>query len=199
MDLSQEYEKKKIEIENRLLDFKKIKNNDIFYELCFCLLTPQSSGFRADYCINELKKNDFLYKNFNPKPILRKKIRFHNNKTKYLLEAKNNFKKIKNKIETTKNIRELQIWLLKNVKGLGLKEVNHLLRNIGYENLAILDRHILKNLKDHNVINTIPRSLTPKLYLEIEQKFKDFSKKVKIPMDHLDLLFWSQETGKVFK
>jgi thermostable 8-oxoguanine DNA glycosylase len=35
--------------------------------------------------------------------------------------------------------------------------------------------------------------------LEIEKKFYDFSKKIKISMDELDLLFWSIETGEVFK
>jgi len=38
-----------------------------------------------------------------------------------------------------------------------------------------------------------------KKYFEIEEKFKKFSDRVKIPMDHLDLLFWSIETGEIFK
>ena len=38
-----------------------------------------------------------------------------------------------------------------------------------------------------------------KTYFEIENKFKEFSKKVNIPMDELDLLFWSKEEGTVFK
>ena len=31
------------------------------------------------------------------------------------------------------------------------KEASHFLRNIGYRDLAILDRHILRNLKKHGV------------------------------------------------
>jgi len=89
--------------------------------------------------------------------------------------------------------------LVKNVKGLGLKESSHFLRNIGYRGLAILDRHILKNLHKSNVINELPKTLTPKVYFEIEKKFKDFSREVSIDMDELDLLFWSMETGEVFK
>ena len=76
---------------------------------------------------------------------------------------------------------------------------SHFLRNIGHRNLAILDRHILKNLHKLNVINEIPATLTPKKYFEIENKFIEFSNKVNISMDELDLLFWSQETGEVFK
>ena len=197
--LQQAYVERKKEIESRLLDFKKVEGNDIFYELCFCILTPQSSGFRAGDCIEELKKLDFLNKKVNPKPILKKKIRFHNNKTNYLLELKQNYPIILDRLERENNIEKLRSSLLENIKGYGKKEVAHSLRNLGHENLAILDRHILKNLKKYNVIIEIPKSLTDKKYLEIENKFKNFSKKVKIPMDHLDLLFWAQETGKVFK
>jgi len=196
--LHKEYNKRKTEIKTRLKQFKKIKGNNLFYELCFCILTPQSSGFRADECIQELKKLDFLNKKVNPKPILKKKIRFHNNKTKYLLNVKKSFPELKFKIENNPSTKLLQLSLL-NIKGFGRKEVNHFLRNIGYENLAILDRHILKNLKKHKAIKEIPKSLTDKKYNEIEDKFKHFSNKVKIPMDHLDLLFWAQETGKIFK
>ncbi|MEK9139334.1 MAG: DNA lyase, partial [Bacteroidota bacterium] len=90
-------------------------------------------------------------------------------------------------------------WLVKNVKGLGWKEASHFLRNIGHHNLAILDRHILKNLKRHNVIRTLPKTLTAKRYLTIEKKFLAFSQHLGISMDELDLLFWSRETGEILK
>ena len=73
------------------------------------------------------------------------------------------------------------------------------MRNIGYRNIAILDRHVLRNLVKHKVIKKTPKSLTKKNYFEIENKFKKFSKEINIPMDELDLLFWSFETGEVFK
>lgn len=76
---------------------------------------------------------------------------------------------------------------------------SHFLRNIGKRDLAILDRHILKNLKNLKAIDELPKALTKKKYLEIEGKFKAFSNKIKIPIDELDLLFWSQETGEIFK
>ena len=192
------YEKYKNEIRNRLKEFKEVKGKGLFYELCFCILTPQSKAFNADYCIKELKKNNFLNRDYNPKPILKKKIRFHNNKTKYLIGAKSKFNEFL-KIKNTLNNEQLREWLVKNIKGISYKEASHFLRNIGYENLAILDRHILRNLNKYKVIDSIPRSLSKKRYFEIESKFKEFSKKTNIPMDELDLLFWAQQTGKVFK
>ena len=91
------------------------------------------------------------------------------------------------------------MWLIHNVRGLGWKEASHFLRNIGYRNLAILDRHILKNLKHHNVFRTTPKTLTPKKYRAIEKGFASFANAVGISMDELDLLFWSNETGEILK
>ena len=199
MNIHLEYKKRKKEIKKRLSKFKKIKHPDLFYELCFCILTPQSSAFKADQCITELKNLNFLNKDINPKPILKKKIRFHNNKSRYLLDLKNNYKTILKKLNQEKNSNQLREYLKKNIKGYGLKESSHAARNLGYENLAILDRHILKNLKQLSIIKEIPKVLTKKQYLEIESKFKNFSKKIKIPMDELDLLFWAKETGEIFK
>ena len=201
--LNKEYSKRKGKIKQRLKEFSKVKgeetqrvsdlqqaaSDDIFYELCFCLLTPQSNAKKCDKAVQLLKKDNFKNRNINPVKYLKTNTRFHNNKSKYLLELKDKYKDIELKRE----------FLVNNIKGLGMKEASHFLRNIGYRNLAILDRHILKNLKKLKVISEVPSTLTPKKYLEIENQFKIFAKKVKIPMDHLDLLFWSMETGEVFK
>lgn len=192
MNLQQEYLKKKQEIIKRLDEFSK--NKDYFYELCFCLLTPQTKARNADLVIRQLKALDFKNKNFNPVKYLIG-IRFHENKSKYLLELKEKF----DKIPFNLNSRELREYLVKNIKGLGYKEASHYLRNIGHRNLAILDRHILSNLKYFDVINEIPKSMTKRQYFDIENKFMEFSKKVNIPIDHLDLLFWSIKTGEIFK
>ncbi|MEK6834723.1 MAG: N-glycosylase/DNA lyase [Nanoarchaeota archaeon] len=199
MNLEEEYNKRKDIIKKRLEDFSKVKKEDYFYEACFCILTPQSSAKSCWKAILLLKENDFENKNINPVDYLTDRIRFHINKSKYLLELKNKWSLIKEKLEEIKDSRELREFLVKNVKGYGYKEASHFLRNIGHRNIAILDRHILKNLDKLNVISEIPGVLTPKKYFEIEQKFVDFSNKVNIPMDELDLLFWSRETGEVFK
>ena len=65
--------------------------------------------------------------------------------------------------------------------------------------LAILDRHILKNLKLLGVIHEVPKSLTRSRYLEIETKMANFADEIGIPLDHLDLLLWYNETGEVLK
>ena len=197
--LLNEYNRRKDIIKSRLQDFSKIQKDDYFYEACFCLLTPQSSAKQCWKATLSLKENDFLNKNLNPINFISDKIRFHNNKSKYLLELKEKWDLISKNLQEIKDTKELREFLVKNVKGYGYKESSHFLRNIGFRDLAILDRHILKNLYKNNVISELPNTLTPKKYFEIETKFKDFSKKINISMDELDLLFWSFETGEVFK
>jgi N-glycosylase/DNA lyase len=195
--LKKEYNKRKAEIKTRLKEFKQTKEH--FYELCFCILTPQSNAYRCDECIKVLKKRDFLSNDFELNNILKGFTRFHNNKSRYLLKIKENKDEIFKALNSIEDTREKREYLVKHIKGLGMKEASHFLRNIGHENLAILDRHILKNLNKLGVIKNIPKSLTKKKYLEIEEKFKSFSKKIKLSMDELDLLFWSMQTGRVFK
>lgn len=196
------YTRDKVLIKQRLNEFKRIRPDDYFYELVYCLLTPQSSAVNAGLVVDSLRKKNFQTRNVNPERFLSNKdsyIRFHKNKTRYLLEMKNKYPKIEYQLFFGYSADDIREWLVKNVKGIGYKEASHFLRNIGYKNMAILDRHILKNLVRVRVLKELPKSLPKKMYLEIEKKFLNYSKKINISMDELDLLFWSMETGEVLK
>jgi len=200
--LKNEYAKRKREIKKRLRNFARIykgKEKDIFAELCFCLLTPQSKAVNCDKAIRELKKSGLLLKGSpgDIKPCLRRLVRFHNKKSKYLVAARKVFSK--RKIDP-KNILKTREWLVKNIKGLSYKEAGHFLRNIGLgRGVAILDVHILRNLKRLGVIKKVPSAMSRRAYLETEDKMKKFAEYVNIPLEELDLLLWSGETGFVFK
>ncbi|MDD5679839.1 MAG: N-glycosylase/DNA lyase [Candidatus Omnitrophica bacterium] len=207
--LRSEYSKRKREIKKRLKEFSNIhkaKDEDIFSELCFCILTPQSKAVYCDKAVRELKCSGLLFKgNENIiGEILRGNVRFHNKKAAYLVGARELFKdgtklSVKSRLNAgdTFGTRE---WLVRNIKGLGYKEASHFLRNIGLgKNIAIIDRHILKNLKKYGAIRHIPTSISKNNYIDLEEAMRNFSKKVKIPMEELDLLFWSAQTGFVFK
>ena len=108
--------------------------------------------------------------------------------------------KVKEKISALPDVFALREWLIENVKGMDYKEASHFLRNVGFgDDIAILDRHILKNLVRYSIIDEVPKSLTGKKYLEIEEKMRKFAQKAGIPFAHLDLLWWSEETGEIFK
>jgi N-glycosylase/DNA lyase len=202
LELKSNYRNLKSDIRKRLNDFSAVPKSEYFYELAYCLLTPQSSAVNADKVISLLKTNKFKSKETNPEPILRRKdcyIRFHKNKSRYLIEVKEQFPTISTQIANNISSEDLRLWLVKNVKGLGWKESSHFLRNIGHRNLAILDRHILRNLVRLKVLAELPKTLTAKNYLQIEEKFRKFSKRIGIQMDELDLLFWCMETGQILK
>ncbi len=193
-------------ISNRLKDFSIInKKEDLFYELCFCLLTPQSNAKRCDEAAKILREKGLYNGKINLsdiRKILQTRTRFHNNKGKYVYNLKEKFEVLYNEFDLEKKSSDpfmMREWLVKNVKGLGLKEASHFLRNVGFRNLAILDRHILRNLNKLDVISEVPRSLTKKQYFLIEKEFINFSKSVGLNMDNLDLYFWCAETGEVFK
>ena len=201
-ELSSLYEAKKNPIRKRLDEFSNITPDDYFYELVYCLLTPQSSAVNAEKAVQLLSKSGFHESEIDPEPLLHQKdfyIRFHKTKAKHLVVIKQQFPLIRRHLLNGSSGEELREWLVKNVKGLGWKEASHFLRNIGHRNLAILDRHILRNLLRFRVIRRLPKSLTPKHYQAIEKKFMRFSKKIGIAMDELDLLFWSMETGEMRK
>lgn len=83
---------------------------------------------------------------------------------------------------------------------MGYKEASHFLRNIGFSaNIAILDRHILRNLNRLQLIDSLPEGLSRYQYLLIEGKMREFSKTIGIPMNYLDFVLWYMETGTIFK
>ena len=190
------------QIRQRLNDFSNVKQKDYFYELCFCLLTPQSKAENALEVIEKLKHKNFFEKPFNPVKILSDKkhyIRFHNTKAKRLLIVRKSFPDLLVMINCKiKNIEKRNI-IAEMVNGFGLKESSHFLRNIGYRNLAILDRHILSCLAECKVFKRIPKINNKLKYLKIENKFLKFADEVNIPVDELDLLFWSIRAGEILK
>ena len=203
------YGERRDAIQKRLQEFKEIldrDDDDVFAELCFCLLTPQSSARTCWAAVSRLKERSLLLKGeANEIQPQLNDVRFGDSKAKYIVEARDLFTKggklyLKSHLSSFANPFELREWMVENVKGLGYKEASHFLRNVGLgDGFAILDRHILRNLKRMDVITEVPVSITKKRYLEIEEKLRRFSREISIPLADLDLLFWSRETGWIFK
>ncbi len=188
-------------IDSRIKEFKSFSKKDDkewFKEMCFCILTANST---AEQCIKvHCHVGDgFLTLN---KGSLQKKLqsvgcRFHNKRAEYInssIQYKNSLKKI---IQKLKN-NEKRDWLAENIKGLGYKETSHFLRNVGYDDFAIIDFHIIDILVDNKIIKE-PKSLNRNNYLEIEGKLRELSKKLGLTLAELDLYLWYIETGKVLK
>lgn len=189
-------------IRQRLAEFASVNPREYYWELAYCLLTPQSSAMHAAHAVKVLQMAEASGSPLNTAAVLRNRrwyIRFHNTKARRLQEARAAFPEIARRLSSGMPSPQMREWLVGHVQGLGWKEASHFLRNIGHRNLAILDRHILKNLHYHGIIRSMPPSLTPKQYLATECRFAAFAEALSIPMDELDLLFWSRQTGSILK
>lgn len=200
------YAKIKPDIERKCAEFDEIRERndelELFQELVFCLLTPQSNAHRAWDAVCRLRENNLLLHGDSAviSPIVRA-VRFHNNKSAYILNARKTvFGKLGYLLASHENDLLRRDMLVRAVKGLGLKEASHFLRNIGYyHECAILDRHILRQLVDANVLSAMPTSLSPIQYFEIEQTMLQFARAQGIPLAHLDMVFWYMANGELFK
>jgi N-glycosylase/DNA lyase len=121
-------------------------------------------------------------------------VRFHNRKAEYIREAFKSFKLVEKALEVkSSKAREI---LLK-IKGLGMKEASHFLRNVGREDVAIIDRHILRWLERQGY--EVPGTVTAKKYLETERVLMEISEDRGESLAEMDLRIWAEMTGKVLK
>ena len=202
------------EIRDRVLErmsgFKQIRDNgseeEFFLELVFCTLTPQTKARMAEKAVDRLVQKDLVFhgsvlelaKELNI-------VRFRNHKAEYIVKnravcSRNGRIALKTILSEMPDVPIKREWIIQNVSGLGYKEASHFLRNTGYgQNIAILDRHILRNLQAFGVISDAGVSLTGSRYCEIENRMINFSEQIGIPMEVLDFVLWYKEARDVFK
>ena len=201
-ELFKRYEYQKKELKARLHEFTLVRQEDYFYELCFCMCTPQSKARHALVVVDKLKSMQFQTHPRDVSDVLGSRehyIRFHNQKSKNLQAMQGSWEQINHILQDRTTVFEKRDLLAATIRGIGMKEASHFLRNIGIFGVAILDRHILKHLKQLDITEDYPQSLTRGVYLDIEEKWSIFCTKVGIPLEEMDLLFWSMETGEILK
>lgn len=190
-------------IAQRIREFKDLGrkgDGEWFSELCFCVLTANSTARLGMKIQRELGSEGFLKLPFEE---LRHRLRaaghrFPNTRARFIVEARR-FQNIKSDLERFTDARQAREWIVENVRGVGYKESSHFLRNVGFDGVAILDRHVLSVLHEHGLIDGIPRSLTRGRYLEIERKLEGLSRKLGLTFGELDLYLWYLKTGVVLK
>jgi len=185
----------------RFYELGRQPSQEIFKELCFCLLTANYSA-EGGIKIQNALGDEFLT---SSEEQLSKRLselghRFPNARARFIFEARkhsHNLKEILDYYDTDQTKRD---WIVENIKGIGMKEASHFLRNIGYTDAAIIDFHIIDLLVREGLIEQ-PKSktLSPKRYIEIENILRELSQKTDTPLGELDLYLWYEETGKVLK
>jgi N-glycosylase/DNA lyase len=194
--------KVKILVDTRLKEFKEIGNgpsNEIFKELCFCILTANFNAERSMKIQRQIgDKFSTISKSDLAKKLRELGHRFPNTRARYIADARKHENSLKDIVETFNDDNELREWIAKNIKGIGYKEASHFLRNIGYTSFAIIDFHIIDVLTKHNIIEK-PNVLTKRKYLEIEDLLGKIARKSNLNLAELDLYLWYMETGKILK
>ena len=179
----------KNKIDERIKEFENLGKNqeNLFSELCFCLLT---ANFQAEKCI-EIQEE--MQKDFSNLELEKLKYKLKEKGHRFWPQRAERICLARNK-----EIKKERDWLVENIKGLGMKEASHFLRNIGEKDYAIIDFHILDLLEKENLIKK-PKTLTKAKYIEIENKLKEIAEKTNLSLAELDLYLWYLETGKVLK
>jgi N-glycosylase/DNA lyase len=193
-------------VEDRMDEFRQVHEMDSFKwyeELVYCLLTAYGSAIMGQKCVDALCCNNILLEGTEEDIracLVETGHRFPNKRSEYIYNTQYLSSNIKETIQSFESSRDARAWLVENVKGLGWKEASHYLRNIGYFDLAIIDRHILNNLREFGLLDDdSKKGLTKKRYLAIEKMLDILAAELKMEPGELDLYMWYRKTGKVLK
>jgi N-glycosylase/DNA lyase len=171
-----------------------------FYELCFVLCAPQAKIGNNHIVNNNLRFMDFYHKRASLEDLteLCKLVRFKNRKAQYLLEAWDQkeeiFRVINLCIKRGLDSTALRLMLVNRLGGMSFKTASQFLRNAyGFQDLAILDVHILRWMEIRKAPTTIDQ------YLDIERLFQRRAKKYHLSTAELDAILFVKKSNIFWK
>ena len=189
-------------VEERFKEFEELGKNgteeDLFCELSFCVLTANWSaegGIRAQ---KEIGKG-FVHL---PLEELSERLatvghRYPQKRAEFIVENRKLIGKLKS--VTSMEPFSAREYLVKHAKGIGWKEASHFLRNVGVKELAILDKHVLRLMHEHGMVEEIPKGWTKARYLTLEEKLRGVAEAFGEPLGKFDLYLWYLVKGRVDK
>ena len=188
-------------VDARRREFESVRGSEdaVFSELCFCILTANytaEGGIRMQRALSR----DFPAARREELAAKLKAMghRFPNKRAEFISEAQRLRGTLCSMLQRFANGPDAREWLVENVKGFGYKEASHFLRNVGFRDVAIIDRHILSYLAANGLVDP-KRALTRRRYLEIELLLSAIAAKLGTTQAELDLYIWYLKTGKVLK
>ena len=203
------YEERKNSIKAQINEFEELHQNSddrrIFEELTFCILTSAVGPKVGAKSLDAIK--DILLE-ASPEELIErlKGVHKYPEKAYYIVHSRDYLKdeydlKLKSLVNSFEDRLELREFfaLNKNIKGLGLTQASHFLRNIGIKGYAMLDRNVVRSLYGLGVLDSAKPPSTKKKYLEAEEKMTEFAELLGIDIEELDLLLWSMKTGYIPK
>jgi len=191
-------------VETRMREFKEPQTQGEkrwFEELVFCLLTANYSAKGALACSAALNDGDAMGEGDldQLRACLEHRHRFPSKRAEFILKAREHKGDLKKIITSQLSSQAARDWLVDNITGFGMKEASHFLRNIGYLDLAIVDKHIMSHMEETGIIEQRPATLTRKKYLEYEAILQKVAKMLDMPIGEMDLYLWAKKSGEVIK
>ncbi len=192
-----------------LFDFRPfvdlVFETDLFSELCFCLLTANSSALMGLRIQASAGRGGFLKMDYEDLVALlsRHGHRFPEQRASRILKARERWESIEELLrsgESSPRLRELLADPRSEfkVEGLGYKEASHFLRNVGRPDVAIIDRHVHRFLLENGLYPQI-KTLTPKRYREMESILGRLASNLDLTLGELDLYIFYVKTGRILK
>ena len=184
------------EVKRRLKSFEReLNGEDLLRELIFCILVAGNSPRKVEKVWKKLRKD---LTRLSQKELARRLkdegYRFYNVRSGYVVEARKKIKELEEAVKSL-NGRRLREWLVENFKGIGWKEASHFLRNIGFTDFAILDRHVLRLSEEYGLVEK--RRTGKKFYLETEEKLRKIAGNLGISLAELDMYLFYLRTGRI--
>ncbi len=165
-------------------------------ELCFCILTANSSAVLGIKIQNEVGDDGFREMDEVELAQIFRKMghRYPEIRARYIVLARSFDIGSVLSCKNGKKARQIAL----KVKGLGMKESSHFLRNIGFDDVAIVDRHIYRFLIRHKIL-PYNSTITPKIYMKAESVLEGIAEALSIPLPSLDLFIFFKQAGVVLK
>ena len=203
------YNERKDSIENQLNEFDLVRESGddrrIFEELSFCILTS-AVGPKVGAKSLDAIKDTLLEATTEEIEERLTGVHKYPEKAYYIIHTRDYLKseyglkmrELVNSFDDPLERREF-FALNKDIKGLGLTQASHFLRNIGLKGYAILDRNVVRSLYDLGVLESPKPPTTKKKYLEAEIKMKEFADELWMSIEELDMVLWTKKTGHIPK
>lgn len=199
---------------NWVTDYKNISRERFDQELVFCLMTPQTKARAADGVMKAVNGN---IKDITVEIMSKAGVRFAETKW-HRIQTFMNIVSFHHTFVNTESTPAIRAFLYRSIHGFGLKEAAHFCRNAGRgDNIAIVDRHILNcyinrfenKWEGYELLSPAYQyakgvfnkelTLTENRYCIIEECIVNYSKRLLIPEKYLDMIWWSEKSGEMFK
>lgn len=196
------------EVRRRLDEFSELRSASderLLEELAFCIFAAGSSaemGLRSVERVRPL----LLAGTAGEMAEALRGLRFPNVRSSHIFSAREYLRvhhdlRLRELLESFRDPLERRRYVAetREIRGIGYKEASHFLRNVGYRGYAILDKHILRSLRELGVLESADPPRRASQYLDLEARLQSFAASIGIDADELDLLLWSEKTGRILK